>query len=231
MIRVALADDDALVRTGLRVLVEREPELTLVGEAPDGERALALVRSARPDVLLLDLRMPGVDGLAVLRAVAADPRLSGTRVIVVTTFELDQYVVEALQAGAAGFLLKSNAPAELVRAIHVVAAGQALLSPSVTRRVVRMFGRRLTGPTAPRSAWDSLTARERELVSWVTTGLSNDEIGRALVISPDTVRTHVGRAMVKLGARDRAQLVVFAVREGLTGPGTDGRSDHLRDVP
>jgi DNA-binding NarL/FixJ family response regulator len=230
VIRVALADDDALVRTGLRVLVEREPELTLVGEAADGERALALVRSARPDALLLDLRTPGLDGLAVLRAVAADPRLSGTRVIVVTTFELDRYVVEALQAGASGFLLKSNAPAELVRAIHVVAAGQALLSPPVTRRVVRMFGRPLTGPTAPRSAWNALTARERELVAWVTTGMSNDEIGRAPVISPDTVRTHIGRAMVEMGARDRAQLVVFAVREGVTAPGTDDRPDHLPDV-
>ncbi len=230
MIRVALADDDALVRTGLRVLVEREPELALVGEASDGERALALVRSARPDVLLLDLKMPGVDGLAVLRAVAADPHLSGTRVVVVTTFELDQYVAEALEAGAAGFLLKSNAPAELVRAIHVVAAGQALLSPSVTHRVVRMFARRLSGPTAPRSAWDALTPRERELVAWVTTGMSNDEIARALVISPDTVRTHIGRAMVKLGARDRAQLVVFALREGLTAPGSDGRSGRPRDT-
>jgi DNA-binding NarL/FixJ family response regulator len=221
-IRVALADDDELVRMGLRVLVEREADLDLVGEAEDGAGALEVVRSARPDVLLLDLKMPGLDGIGVLRAVAADPRLSGTRVIVVTTFEIDHYVAEALQAGASGFLLKSNVPGELVRAIRVVAAGQALLSPSVTRRVVGMFGRHLAGPTPPRVAWDSLTTREREMVAWVATGLSNDEIARELVLSPDTVRTHVSRAMVKLAARDRAQLVVFAVRQGLTIPDVAG---------
>jgi DNA-binding NarL/FixJ family response regulator len=218
MIGVALADDDELVRMGLRVLVTREADLDLVGEAVDGESALALVRSARPDVLLLDLKMPGLDGLGVLRAIAGEPALAGTRVIVVTTFEIDRYVVEALQAGASGFLLKSNVPAELVRAIRVVAAGDALLSPSVTRRVVGMFGRHLSASTPPQVAWDSLTAREREMVAWVATGRSNDEIARELVLSPDTVRTHVSRAMVKLAARDRAQLVVFAVQEGLTFP-------------
>jgi DNA-binding NarL/FixJ family response regulator len=223
MISVALADDDELVRMGLRVLIGREDDLALVGEAADGDDALAVVRSARPDVLLLDLRMPGLDGLGVLRAIAADPELVGTRVVVVTTFEIDRDVVAALQAGASGFLLKSNVPAELVRAIRVVAAGQALLSPSVTRRVVGLFGRTLVGPTPPGAAWDSLTAREREMVAWVTTGLSNDEIARELVLSPDTVRTHVSRAMVKLGARDRAQLVVFAVREGVTYPEAAGR--------
>ncbi len=218
MISVALADDDEFVRMGLRVLVAREDDLDLVGEAVDGDGALAIVRSRCPDVLLLDLKMPGLDGLGVLRAIAADPKLSRTRVIVVTTFAIDRYVAEALQAGASGFLLKSNVPAELVRAIRVVAAGQALLSPSVTRRVIGMFGRHLTGPTPPRVAWDSLTTREREMVAWVATGLSNDEIARELVLSPDTVRTHVSRAMVKLAARDRAQLVVYAVREGLTFP-------------
>jgi DNA-binding NarL/FixJ family response regulator len=218
MISVALADDDELVRMGLRVLVTREADLDLVGEAVDGEGALALVRSARPDVLLLDLKMPGLDGLGVLRAIAADPAPAHTRVIVVTTFEIDRYVVEALQAGASGFLLKSNVPAELVRAIRVVAAGDALLSPSVTRRVVGMFGRHLAASTPPQVAWDSLTTREREMVAWVATGRSNDEIARELVLSPDTVRTHVSRAMVKLAARDRAQLVVFAVQEGLTFP-------------
>jgi DNA-binding NarL/FixJ family response regulator len=218
MITVALADDDELVRMGLRVLVGREDDLELVGEAGDGDAALALVRATRPDVLLLDLRMPGPDGIEVLHAVAADPDLTGTRVIVVTTFEIDRYVVAALQAGASGFLRKSSAPAELVHAVRVVAAGQALLSPSVTRRVVGMFGRHLVGPTPPRTAWESLTGREREMVAWVTTGRSNDEIAHELVLSPDTVRTHVSRAMVKLGARDRAQLVVFAVREGLTFP-------------
>jgi DNA-binding NarL/FixJ family response regulator len=223
MITVALADDDELVRMGLRVLIGREDDLRLVGEAADGADALAVVRSTRPDVLLLDLRMPGLDGHGVLRAIAADPQLSGTRVVVVTTFEIDRDVVAALQAGASGFLLKSNVPAELVRAVRVVAAGQALLSPSVTRRVVGLFGRSLVGPTPPQRAWDSLTAREREMVAWVTTGSSNDEIARELVLSPDTVRTHVSRAMVKLGARDRAQLVVFAVREGVTFPEAAGR--------
>ncbi len=218
MITVALADDDGFARMGLRVLLAREDDLDLVGEAVDGEQALLLTRSTRPDVLLLDLRMPGLDGLAVLRAVAADPGLAGTRVIVVTTFEIDHDVLAALQAGASGFLLKSSVPAELVRAVRVVAAGQALLSPSVTRRVLGMVGRALPGPSPPRAAWDSLTGREREMVAWVTTGRSNDEIARELVLSPDTVRTHVSRAMVKLAARDRAQLVVFAVREGLTVP-------------
>lgn len=218
MITVALADDDELVRMALRVLVEREDDLALVGEAADGQQALALTRSAHPDVLLLDLQMPGLDGLGVLRAIAADPDLASTRVVVVTTFEIDRYVVEALQCGASGFLLKGQVPAELVRAIRVVAAGQALLSPSVTRRVVGLFGRRLSGPTPPAVAWDSLTVREREMVAWVTTGRSNDEIAAELVLSPDTVRTHVSRAMVKLGARDRAQLVVFAVRVGVGLP-------------
>jgi DNA-binding NarL/FixJ family response regulator len=206
MIGVALADDDELIRMGLRVLIAREDDLELCGEAADGAAALTLVRHTRPDVLLLDLKMPGLDGIGVLHAIAADPALAATRVIVVTTFEIDRYVVAALQAGASGFLLKSSVPAELVRAVRVVAAGQALLSPSVTRRVVGLFGRKLVGPTPARVAWDSLTAREREMVAWVTTGLSNDEIAAELVLSPDTVRTHVSRAMVKLGARDRAQL-------------------------
>lgn len=218
MITVALADDDELIRMGLRVLVEREDDLSLVGEAADGHQALALTRSTHPDVLLLDLQMPGLDGLSVLRTIAAEPALGGTHVVVVTTFELDRYVVEALQHGASGFLLKSQAPAELVRAIRVVAEGQSLLSPSVTRRMIALFGRRLSGPTPPALAWDSLTTREREMVTWVTTGRSNDEIAHELVLSPDTVRTHVSRAMVKLGARDRAQLVVFAVRAGLHLP-------------
>jgi DNA-binding NarL/FixJ family response regulator len=218
MIDVAIADDDELVRMGMRVLVEREPDLSLVGEAGDGTAALALVRRARPRVLLLDLRMPGLDGFAVLRGIVGDPELAATRVIVVTTFEIDSYVVEALQAGASGFLLKSNVPAELVRAVRVVAEGHALLSPSVTRRVIRLFGPRLRGPIPPRSAWASLTAREREVVAWVTTGLSNDEIAAELVLSPDTVRTHISRAMVKLAARDRAQLVVYGIGEGLTVP-------------
>jgi DNA-binding NarL/FixJ family response regulator len=168
-------------------------------------------------VLLLDIRMPGLDGLDTLAAIAASPELS-TRVIMVTTFELDEYVFRALQAGAAGFLLKDAAPAELVQAVRVVAAGEALLSPAVTKRVIGMFGNQQVRPTAVPAGFDELTERERELVAWVASGRSNDEIGRELFISPATVRTHVGRAMLKLGARDRAQLVVFAVRSGLTIP-------------
>jgi DNA-binding NarL/FixJ family response regulator len=219
VIRVAVADDQPVVRMGLRVLIEREDDLEVVGEADDGRTALEMVRRTHPDVLLLDIRMPGMDGLEALRAIADDPA-AGTRVVVVTTFEIDQYIFEALQAGASAFILKDAAPEELVRAIRVVAAGEALLSPSVTRRVVAMFGRHVAGGMAPPPALDALTDREREIVAWVATGRSNDEIAEELVLSTDTVRTHVSRAMVKLHARDRAQLVVFAVRAGLTVPGT-----------
>ncbi|WP_020667118.1 response regulator [Amycolatopsis nigrescens] len=220
MIRVALADDHELVRMGLRVLIDREEDMAVVGEVNSGEAALELIRADRPDVLLLDIRMPGMDGLETLRRIGADPALGGTRVIVVTTFEVDQYVFEALQAGASGFILKDTAPDELVRAIRVVAAGEALLSPSVTRRVVSLFASQVA-PSAPPSGapvggLDELTDREREMVAWVTTGYSNEEIAKELVLSPATVRTHVSRAMVKLHARSRAQLVVFAVRAGLT---------------
>lgn len=218
MIRVMLADDQAVVRMGLRVLVDREQDMEVVSEAEDGWAALDRLRETHPDVLLLDIRMPGMDGLETLRAIGSDSRLADTRVIVVTTFEIDEYVFRALQAGASGFLLKDAAPAELVRAIRLVAAGEALLSPSVTKRVITMFGRRPAGTATPMPGLDELTERERELVAWVATGRSNEEIGRALFISPATVRTHVGRAMIKLRARDRAQLVVFAVQAGLTLP-------------
>ncbi|GLW09593.1 DNA-binding response regulator [Microtetraspora sp. NBRC 13810] len=204
---------------GLRVLIEREADLELVGEAGDGGGAVELVRETRPDVLLLDIRMPGMDGVQALRAISAEPELRGTKVVVVTTFELDEYVFESLQAGASGFILKDNAPAELAQAVRVVAAGEALLSPSVTRRVIGMFGRHVADGMAPVAGLEELTPREREMVAWVATGRSNDEIARELVLSPQTVRTHVSRAMVKLHARDRAQLVVFAVRAGLTIPG------------
>ncbi|GAA4224031.1 DNA-binding NarL/FixJ family response regulator [Streptosporangium album] len=214
-IRVALADDQAVVRMGLRVLIDREPDLEFAGEAADGVAALRLLGDTRPDVLLLDIRMSGMDGIDTLRAIAADPALSATRVVVVTTFELDQYVFAALQAGASGFLLKDSAPEELAHAIRVVASGEALLSPSVTRKVIGRFSHH---DVAPVEGLDHLTPREREMVAWVATGRSNDEIAAELVISPDTVRTHVSRAMVKLHARDRAQLVVFAVRAGLTIP-------------
>jgi DNA-binding NarL/FixJ family response regulator len=203
---------------GLRVLVEREPDMTLAGEAGDGPEAVELIRRTRPDVVLLDIRMPGMDGLEVLRAVTGDPGLAGTRVIMVTTFEIDRYIFESLQAGASGFVLKDADPAELIRAVRVVHAGEALLSPSVTRRLVNLFGRHLSPGMAEQASLDRLTEREREIVSWAATGRSNDEIARELFLSPATVRTHIGRAMIKLSARDRAQLVVFAVRAGLHPP-------------
>ncbi|MGP3927948.1 response regulator [Streptomyces sp. 8N616] len=218
MIRVALADDQALMRMGLRVLIEREDDLELLGEAEDGAAAVALVRRTTPDVLLLDVKMPGMDGLEALRTIVDDPALKGTRVVIVTTFEIEEYVFSALQAGASGFVLKDSDPLELVQAIRVAAAGDALLSPSVTRRVVSHFARHIAGGTTTSSALEELTDREREIVAWVATGRSNDEIAKELFLSPATVRTHVGRATVKLGARDRAQLVVFAVRAGLTLP-------------
>jgi DNA-binding NarL/FixJ family response regulator len=216
VIRVAVADDQALVRLGLRVLLETEEDLELVGEASDGRQALALVRDARPDVILMDVRMPVMDGLEALRTIAAEPALAGTRVVVLTTFELDEYVFEALRAGASGFLIKDSEPADILRAIRVVAAGESLLSPAVTRRVIAEFAGRPAPSRGP--DLDPLTEREREVVGLVAEGLSNDEIAARLVVSPATVRTHVGRAMAKLDARDRAQLVVMAFQSGLAAP-------------
>ncbi|MDT3439680.1 MULTISPECIES: response regulator transcription factor [unclassified Pseudofrankia] len=213
MIRVVVADDQPLIRLGLRVLVETEDDLELVGEAEDGRAAVELVRRARPDVALLDIRMPVLDGLAALREITDDPALSHTRVVMVTTFELDEYVFEALRGGASGFVLKDSEPADLLRAIRVVAAGESLLSPAVTRRVIEAFARRPVAPNAP--DLDGLTDREREVMGLVGHGLSNDEIAARLVISPATARTHVSRVMVKLGARDRAQLAVLANQAGL----------------
>ncbi|HEV3360701.1 MAG TPA: response regulator transcription factor [Pseudonocardiaceae bacterium] len=215
-IDVVIADDHGVVRMGLRALVDREEDMRVIGEASSGAAALDLLRVKRPDVLLLDIRMPGMDGLETLRRINADPDLADLRVIIVTTFEIDEYVFEALQAGAAGFILKDAAPGELVRAVRVVAAGEALLSPSVTQRVVAQFARKVTPGAAPVDSLDELTDREREMVAWVATGRSNDEIASELVLSPATVRTHVGRAMVKLRAHSRAQLVVIAVRAGLS---------------
>jgi DNA-binding NarL/FixJ family response regulator len=218
MIRVAVADDQALVRLGLRVLLETEDDITLVGEAGDGQAAVELVRRTRPDVVLLDVRMPGTDGLQALRAIVAAPELAATRVIVLTTFELDEYVFEALRDGASGFLIKDTEPAELLRAVRVVAAGGSLLSPGVTRRVIGEFvARRARRPT-PHPGLRTLTEREREVVALVAEGLSNEEIAERLVISPATARTHVSRAMHKLHAHDRAQLVVVAFQSGLTTP-------------
>ncbi|MEV4629316.1 response regulator transcription factor [Micromonospora sp. NPDC049523] len=218
MIRVLVADDQELVRLGLCTLVRSEPDLRVVGEAADGLRAVALAAEQRPDVVLMDVRMPGIDGIEATRRIVADPALSGTRVIVLTTFELDEYVFDALRHGASGFLTKDTKPAELLRAVRLVAAGEALLSPSVTRRVVREFATRPSRVLKPHPRLAALTEREREIVGLVGEGLSNDEIATRLVVSPATARTHVSRAMVKLGARDRAQLVVYAYQSGLVDP-------------
>jgi DNA-binding NarL/FixJ family response regulator len=199
--------------------MDAEDDLEVVGEAGDGDEAVELVRAQRPDVVLMDIRMPRVDGIEATRRIAADPALAGVRVVVLTTFEVDEYVFESLRAGAAGFLLKEADPAEIVRAVRLVAEGEALLSPSVTRRVVETFagGPAPSGPHADRL--EELTGREAEIVALVGTGLSNDEIAERLVISPATARTHVSRAMLKVGARDRAQLVVFAYEAGLVTRG------------
>jgi DNA-binding NarL/FixJ family response regulator len=214
VIRAVVADDQSLVRLGLRVLLENEDDMELAGEAADGRAAVELVRQQKPDVVLMDIRMPVLDGIEALRIIAADPALTGTRVIMLTTFELDEYVFEALRAGASGFLIKDTEPAELLRAVRVVAAGESLLSPTVTKRLIGQF---VAGPVAtrPHPQLRTLTDREREVVTLVAEGLTNDEIAARLVLSPATAPTHVSRAMVKLHARDRAQLVVFAYQSGL----------------
>jgi DNA-binding NarL/FixJ family response regulator len=215
MITVLVADDQELVRVGLRTLIDSEDGLGIVGEAADGLAAVAAARASRPDVVLMDIRMPGIDGLEATRRISADPDLAGTKVVVLTTFELDQYVFDALRYGASGFLLKDTKPPELLRAVRLVAGGDSLLSPSVTRTVVREFVSRSPHTRRPHPRLHTLTEREREVVSLVAEGLSNDEIAGRLVVSPATARTHVSRAMIKLGARDRAQLVVFAYQSGL----------------
>jgi DNA-binding NarL/FixJ family response regulator len=215
-VRVVVVDDQAVVRMGLATLIGSEDGLELVGEAADGRTGLSMIRATRPDVVLCDIRMPVVDGLALLREVADDPALGEVRVVMLTTFELDEYVFEALRLGASGFLLKDTDPSDLLAAVRVVADGGSLLAPSVTRRVIEHFAG--ATPPATHPALDELTEREREVVAWVATGRSNQEIAERLVVSPDTVRTHVSRAMVKLRARDRAQLVVFALQSGLVPP-------------
>ncbi|MFJ2861476.1 response regulator [Kitasatospora sp. NPDC087314] len=222
MIRVLLADDQLLVRAGFRALLDLQDDLAVVGEADDGEAALRLARELVPDVVLMDVRMPRMDGLEATRRIAEDPALSSVRVVVLTTFELDEYVFEALRSGAAGFLVKDTDPADLLRAIRVAVAGDALLSPGVTRRLIGEFAARSKAPeAAPGGLSDisMLTEREREVLALVGMGLSNEEIARRLVVSPLTAKTHVSRAMVKLGARDRAQLVVLAYESGLVRPG------------
>ncbi len=216
MIRVLVADDQTLIRVGLATLLDEEPDIELVGEAADGRAAVEAIRATRPDVVLMDIRMPRTDGLAALREITGDAALDNVRVIMLTTFELDEYVFEALRGGASGFILKDAEPVEMLRAIRVVADGGSLLAPSVTRRVIAEFSARGRAPETPHPELHRLTEREREIAAWVATGRSNDEIAEALVVSPATVRTHVSRAMLKLGARDRAQLVVFALQSGLT---------------
>jgi DNA-binding NarL/FixJ family response regulator len=215
MITVLIVDDQELVRLGLRTLIEDEDGMSCAGEAADGLAALTAARRERPDVILMDIRMPGIDGLAATRRITADPVLTATKVIVLTTFEHDEYVFDALRHGASGFLLKDTKPAELLRAIRAVVEGGALMSPSVTRKVIREFVTKSPRPARPHPNLPALTDREREVAVLAAEGLSNDEIAGLLVISPATVRTHVSRAMIKLAARDRAQLVVFAYQSGL----------------
>ncbi|MFF4301437.1 response regulator [Streptomyces sp. NPDC001601] len=218
MIRVLLADDQSLVRAGFRALLDAQPDIEVTGEAADGEEALHKVRELRPDVVLMDIRMPRLDGLAATRRVTGEPELADVKVVVLTTFELDEYVFEAIRSGASGFLVKDTEPDELVRAVRAVAAGDALLSPGVTRRLIAEFAARSKEPAAA-DVLARLTEREREVMALVGIGLSNEEIARRLVVSPLTAKTHVSRTMVKLGARDRAQLVVLAYESGLVRPG------------
>ncbi len=218
MIRVLLADDQELVRAGFRALLDAQSDLDVVGEAADGREAVELTRRRRPDVVLMDIRMPVLDGLAATREIVADERLGEVRIVILTTFELDDYVFEAIRSGAAGFLVKDTKPAELIEAVRVVAGGEALLSPSITRRLIAEFASRAKEP--PRvERLAELTDREREVMALAATGLSNEGIAERLVVSPATAKTHVSRAMIKLGARDRAQLVVLAYETGLVRPG------------
>jgi DNA-binding NarL/FixJ family response regulator len=221
-IHVLVADDQALVRAGFVALLDAQDGIEVIAEADTGTAALAAAREMRPDVVLMDIRMPEMDGLAATRAIAADPALAEVRVVVLTTFELDEYVFEAIHAGASGFLVKHTEPAELVRAVRVVADGEALLSPSVTRRLVAKFAAHTKQPSAPFPALAELTSREREVMALVAEGLTNSEIGERLFMSPATARTHVSRILAKLGARDRTQLVVLAYESGLVRPGWQG---------
>ncbi|GAA0723799.1 response regulator transcription factor [Dactylosporangium roseum] len=218
MIRVLLADDQALVRAGFRALLDAQTDIEVVGEAADGAQAVRLSVQTRPDVVLMDIRMPVLDGLEATRQIAADSRLADVRIVILTTFDLDEYVFEALRVGAGGFLVKDTEPVDLLRGVRAVAAGDALLSPGVTRRLIEEFASRSRAPLAPMSL-DALTDREREVMALVGAGLSNEDIASRLFVSPATAKTHVSRAMIKLGARDRAQLVVFAYEAGLVRPG------------
>jgi DNA-binding NarL/FixJ family response regulator len=219
-VRVVVADDQALVRAGFRVLVDSEPDLRVVGEAADGAQAVELARRERPDVVLMDVRMPVLDGLEATRRIGALREAGGVRVLMLTTFDLDEYVYQALRAGASGFLLKDTPPADLVAAVRVVAAGDALLAPSVTRRLIAEFARRPDPAGVAPAALEPLTGREREVLALVARGLSNAEIAERLVVSRATAKTHVSRILAKLQARDRAQLVAIAYETGLVTPGS-----------
>jgi DNA-binding NarL/FixJ family response regulator len=218
MIGVVLADDQALIRAGLRALLDAEDDIEVLGEAANGREAVALVRSTRPAVVLMDIRMPELDGLEATRRITADRELATTRVIMLTTFDLDEYVFEALRIGASGFLVKDTAPADLLVGVRAVASGDALLSPGVTRRLISEFASK-SRPARQPAQLQLLTDREREVVALVGEGLTNDDIAERLVVSPATAKTHVSRAMIKLHARDRAQLVVMAYENGLVTPG------------
>jgi len=220
-IRVVLADDQALVRGGFRSLLDAQEDIEVVGEAGTGDEAVGLAAELSPDVVLMDIRMPGMDGLAATRAIVEDERLRDVRIVVLTTFGLDEYVFEAIRAGASGFLVKDTEPDELVHAVRIVAGGDALLSPSVTKKLLQEFATRAKEPL-PTAELEELTDREREIVALVGEGLSNQEIATRLFVSPATAKTHVSRAMSKLRARDRAQLVVIAYESGLVRPGWAG---------
>ncbi|MEV4478396.1 response regulator transcription factor [Micromonospora coxensis] len=217
-IRVLLADDEGLVRSGFKVLLDVEDDITVVGEATNGVEAVERARATRPDVVLMDIRMPKLDGIHATARIAGTRGLEQVRVLILTTYDTDEYVFEALQAGASGFLLKDAGPAELLHAIRVIAAGEALLAPRITRRLIGQFTARRTAVQTAEDRLSVLTQREREVLALVGQGLSNTEIGAELFLSPATARTHVSHAMAKLGARDRAQLVVIAYRTGLVNP-------------
>ena len=216
MIRILLVDDQALVRAGFRMILDAEPEMEVVGEAGDGREAIDQVRALRPDIVLMDIRMPELDGLEATRRLL-DGRAQGPRILILTTFDLDEYVYEALRAGASGFLLKDRPPEELVAAVRVVASGDALLAPSVTRRLIEEFAK--SAPKVSRDDLAELTDREREVLVLIARGLSNAEIAKALFVAETTVKTHVGHVLTKLGLRDRAQAVVVAYESGVVQPG------------